>query len=278
MLRFKKQISVAVSIAFVTMLLSSCSEKSISEPLEKGEESRVELAATPGRLHNEILAEMNRDGCLTDGSKIERDEFISKIASSGNAVFRDRGIDVEVTEDDIRIVLECFDGWKEKGVFDVYAPIGQRSVEDVYALLDHLEADEGIDPAQIGSIRTAIEEIEAIGFSNCDKALVGEIVSAHRPEDLDSELGRALDILESSYDFWAGLKTDVEINVGPPDTETSGTLNPSDPEPILATDWWSIKVLLWDAVGALLCWYLGPVSVLCAVAASAAYIIATTGE
>ncbi len=267
-----------MSLTFVSMLYSSCFEDNISKPQGEVKQTQEVLTASPGQLHNEILAELNKDGCLTNGSKLDKNGFVSRITESTNVVFREHGLDMIVTEDDLNTVLECFDGWKEKGIFDVYTPLDERSVEDVYTLLDYLEAHDNYNPAQVRDIRMAIEEIEAIGFSNCDQTLVEQIVSIHESGDGDSEVNKVLNILESSYNFWDDLKTDVENNSKSVDDKSSVILKVSNPEPILTADLWSICVMLWDAVGALLCWYLGPVSIICAVAASAAFIMATTGE
>ena len=278
MLKYKKLISVILSLTFVSMLYNSCFESNISEPQGEVKQPQEQLTASPGKLHNEILAELNKEGCLTNGARYDRNKFVSMITTSSNVIFSKHGIDIDVTEDDLRAVLECFDGWKEEGIFDVYTPVNERNVEDVYTLLDYLEAHDNYDPAEIRDIRMAVEEVETIGFSNCDQTVVEQIVSTHESRDRDSELNKVLNILESSYNFWDDLKTDVEKNSDSVDDKTSVILKSSTPEPILTRDWWSITVLLWDAVGALLCWYLGPVSIICAVAASAAYIIATTGE
>ena len=278
MLKHKKYVSAVVCLTFVSMLCSSCFENNISDPQGEVKHLLEKSAASPGQLHNEILAELNKDGCLTGGAKFDKNEFVSRLTKSSNVIFSEHGIDINVTEDDLHTVLECFDGWKEKGIFDVYTPVNQRNIEDVYILLDYLEVHDHFDPSQIRDIRMAVEEIETIGFSNCDQTVIDQIVSAHKSKERDSELNKVLNILECSYNFWNDLKTEAENASESVDDKSSVILKASIQEPVLAYDWWSINVLLWDAVGALLCWYLGPVSIICAVAASAAYIMATTGE
>ena len=81
--------------------------------------------------------------------------------------------------------------------------------------------------------------------------------------------------MKSSYKFWPGIRD--KSNMIPNVDYSSGTTNSSNLlkwEP----DWWSINVILADAVGALLCWYAGPLSIICAAVASAIYIAATTNN
>ena len=258
------------------MLYSSCFENNISEPRGVKNQNQEQLTIIPGKLHNEILAELNKECCLINGAKYDKKEFVLKIVKSSNVIFEKNGININVTNDDIHCILESFDVWKEKGIFDVYTPINKRNVEDVYILLDYLEVHEHHDPVQIRNIRMVIEEIETIGFSNCNQETIHQIISNHESSDRHSELNNVLSIIECSYNFWTDLKSDVEdISI---DKKTSVLRNDSVQDHILKVDWWSINVLLWDAVGVLLCWPLGPVSVICGVVASAIYIYITTKD
>jgi hypothetical protein len=289
---FRKVISLMLSTTMLSMLFLSCGVDTISQPNELKSDENVQIKAAeklnnelprrnqnplivePGRIHNAILAEMNRNGIFTRGDKVSEDEYIAIIVESCNSVFRSRNIGQEVTEDDIRAVLQCFDSWRERGVFDVYSPIEDRRTGDVYYLLDHMAAaGEVCGREELEEIRMAFEELESIGISNCSRETVRRIADNHKSDDCSSASYRALTILEDSYEFWSTLKDE---------TAAIDTLrligDESQYDSKLTIDWYSISILLWDSVGALLCWPFGPFSVLCALVASSAFILATSRE
>jgi hypothetical protein len=291
-MRLQKVVSIIVGITFLSMLCASCRMDTVSQPEQSSAEEKIQaddlaqinnessksdmdlLFNDPGRLHNEILAEMGKDGIFITGEKLGEKEYVAKIVESSNAVYRNMHVDYEVTEDDIRMVLQCFDSWRERGVFDVYAPIEDRKIENVYHVLDYLACErEEWDPREIERVRLAIQELEGIDPSNCSRETIQRITGCYRSDAADSESYRALDILEDSFSFWSTLKEEtVAID------SLRLVSDESVDVPELGVDWYSICILLWDAVGALLCWPLGPVSVLCAVIASSAFIFAASRE
>jgi hypothetical protein len=233
------------------------------------------LIVEPGKLHNAILAEMNDDGIFTSGERLKEEEFIARIVESSNSVFRTNNIELQVGEDDIREALQCFESKRERGEFDVFSSVEYRRVGDAIHLLDHLAyAGEGHDLEELRKIRMAFEELEGITISDCSGETLRKIVNNYKSKDFFSESYWALSILEDSFDFWSSLKkSETEEIVAARVIVDEGTYDPK-----LTIDWYSISILLWDAVGAITCWPLGPFSIICAVVASSAFIVATSRE
>ncbi len=287
----KRPISIILVVVYVAVQCYSCSGNDIANPSDRAidDERAVENTNTieqtskykidetiiinPGELHNQILQTMNRNHIFSKGTKIDKSKYIDMLVMSSNAVFDQNGIEYSVSHEDVDQVLQCLNQWKETGVFDAYKPINERSTDDIYRLMDYIIVQTDIYNAQeINKIRSVFYQLEAIGLDNCDADVIARLVNENSSRDANSESYVSLSILQHSYEFWSNT------NIYIPDQRTIAVVPNETDMTIYGIDWWSINILLWDAVGALLCWPLGPVSVICAVVASSAYIAATTKD
>ena len=283
-MKFRKYISVALCLAHLSMIFISCGENNISPP-EKGESDSIVnvsvsnkifekeqidpesiLMNQPGMLHNEILKYFNKDNVLVSGNKMEKEEIVERMIEACNQAFLKYKIEYSVTEEDISVAIQCLDTWRERGIFDVFAPVDEQNTESVYELLDHIAYESGnFKPGEIENIKMAFKEVEAVGVSNCDSRVIRDITSQYKSNNKSTASYRALDILENSFDYWSELK----LNAEEIESEQLATaVYVKDPKLMADTG-----LLLADAIGALLCWNGGPLSVICAVIASIAYII-----
>ncbi len=268
---WKKVFSIYISLVYLATLFNSCTNDNSCKPndvIPKPKKHVIEA----GRLHNEMLANINKDNVLTNREKIGEEEFIERIVTASNEVFRDNNIDYSVSSADVQDILNNYKQMAQNEIFNVFKPIEEREISDIYKLLNYLEDNRNYNPDEIQKIRIAIEEIDAIGISNIDRKQMGQIIRKYKSHDESKESNVALDVLEHSFIFWSDLKCNIENK-----NEFNTSVEPINPQ-ILKIDWWSIDVLLWDTVGVLLCWPLGPVAVLCGLALSAIYIVVTTWD
>ena len=285
----KKYISITIIVLYLSMMYFSCerngillppSDRSVKEENtlnnssdENSSKQNIEytLKVNPGELHNQILDEMNHGHVFEKKAKLSKQKFIDMIILSSNAVFNRNNVDYTVTHEDIGRILQCFDNWKNMNVFDAYKPIHERSIGDVFRLMDYLSNQQQCyNTEEIEKVRSVFQQLEAIGIENCNSSILNQLIDDYISDDVNSESYVSLKILQHSYNFWSDLEIDIT------EQRTVYSVPDENDIPIYKIDLWSINVLLWDAVGALLCWPLGPVSVICAVIASTAYIVATT--
>lgn len=282
-MKFRKIISVALCVAHLSLIFISCGENNISTPKMGGSDNIVQVSVPnkiydkepmdpgsimmnqPGMLHNEILQYFNKDNILVSGNKMEKEEVVARMVEACNQAFLKSKIEYSVTEEDITFAIQCLDTWRERGIFDVFTPINKQNIESVYRLLDHLAYESGnFKPGEIENIKMAFKEVEAVGISNCDSRVIRDITSPYKSNNKSTASYRALDILENSFDFWSNLK----LNAEEIEYEQVGTeVYIKDSKLMVDT----IGLLLADAIGALLCWNGGPLTVICAVLASIAY-------
>jgi hypothetical protein len=286
-MKFRKIISSALCVAHLSMIFISCGENNISTP-SKGESDNIVqvsvsnkinerepmdpesvLLSHPGLLHNEILSYFNKDDILISGYRLTKEEVIARMVDACNQTFVKYRIEQTVTEEEIAFAVQCLETWRDRGVFDVFALANERNTERVYDFLDYLayEADE-FEFDEIEDIKMAFKELEAIGIPNCNSTIIRDITSRYKSANRASATYRALDVLEHSFDFWTGITLDEE---GIEYELLESTIYVRDAK--LMSD---IGLLLADAIGALLCWNGGPLTVICAVLASIAYIFITS--
>lgn len=283
-MKFRKYISVALCLAHLSMIYISCGENNISTP-NKGESDNIVQVSVPnkifekgpmdpesimmnhpGLLHNEILKHFNKDNILVSGQELAMEDIVIRMVEACNQTFVKYRIEHSVTEEDIAFAVQCLETWKERGIFDIFAPINEQNIESVYKLLDHLAYETGnFEPEELENIKKAFKEIEAVGISNCDSRVIRDLTNQYKSDNNSTASYRALDVLENSYDFWSELKLNAEeIEY----EQTVSAVYVKDPK--LMCD---IGLVLADAIGALLCWNGGPLTVICAVLASIAFFI-----
>lgn len=286
-MKCRKAISVALCMLHLSMIYISCEESTLSTPVKEEIDNTVIASVSdmsadqrpvdpgnilldhPGLLHNEILRCFNKDGILAAGHRLTREELITRMVQACNQVFMQYIIEHSVAEEDIESALRCLESWGERGIYDIYQPIEGNNIENVYNLLDHLAYEaNGFEPEDIEDIKQAFKALEAVKISNCDSRTIRDITSQYKSRDNSSAAYKALDVLEHSYDFWSQL----ELKENDIDQEyVTATACAFDPK--LKIDPVVIGILLADAIGALLCWNGGPLSVICATLASIAYYI-----
>lgn len=286
-MKCRKFASIALCLLHLSMIYISCGDSNISTP-NQGENCNTLIASVsnkavdqkpidpesiilnhPGLLHNEILRHFNKNNILVSGQKLAMEDIVARMVEACNKTFMKYRIEHSVTEADIVFAVQCLETWREGDIFDIYAPISEQNIESVYNLLDHLAHETGnFELEELENVKLAFKNVEAVGLSNCDSGVIRDITSQYKSNNKSSASYRALDVLENSFDFWSQLGLSAEeIEY----EQVSTAVYVQDPK--LKIDPLVIGVILADAIGALLCWNGGPLSIICAAFASIAYYI-----
>ena len=109
--------------------------------------------------------------------KLAREIFISKLAESSNEVFKRNGLRINVVKEDINNTLECFESWRDEGVFNIFKPVAERNVEDIYKLLDYMESNNLYSKNDIDQIRYSIGVIENGVFNHTSYSEIESLIN-----------------------------------------------------------------------------------------------------
>ncbi len=238
-----KTMIIVLRILFIVMIIGSCSESNtVVEPKEahsyipSASGYRALENASWGSLHNSVLNELNARVPLLGGGKISKEKYIKNVCTSTNTVFQQKGIDIQITSEDVMKVITLFAQLKEEDVIDFFTPPSDVPEKEFANFIRKglLSKDEAASHLRV------FQDLKNNGkISDIHKPLRSSTLS---DEGGSCVASRFVEIAEYSYSFWTGLH---ELNMvdsigpGPDDGEVS-------PEKMQA-----IALMYWDAFGAL---------------------------
>lgn len=232
----------AVAVCLLISLFVSCAE----EPTRVGQESDAITKASDaarnhfagndlviiddiGGLHNEILTAFEAIHPLeSEEPRISRNEFVQVFVQAANNAMVAQGYLTAYAENDVTVLLNCYDAYTQEGVYDFYG----QGESDPYTLLEYLHAKGELTDDEHHNYVAAFDELYREGPAAS---------SATEPSSSQGDR-MARQVLSASREFW----------------HSRGVLNDSysgrnpQPGPQLAIDCYSLGIIAADAVGAII--------------------------
>jgi hypothetical protein len=233
---------VAMSAIFtVSLLFGSCGEN----PQDVGNNiSQIALATEAaqkhfrnfdvvtledlGAIHNEILDAFEDLHPLMKGDRLRRDEFVQLFVQASNNVMVAHEYPTTFNTEDINVLLECFDGYTEAGVYDFY---GERE-SDPYAMLDYLYNKGELTDSEYHDYVAMYDEL----YGRTPEP------GASRSENSIENSSGARQVLIASQQFWSSH------GIG----SMPGLKGLKNGQPQLNLDWYSLGIVAADAMGAII--------------------------